>query len=293
MDELSFYMNSQSENELINQLIENLTQTHEKILYDETATKNLKYSTDELPNEFSSGYNIRFSEILIIIGILIFWLIAVRKFSKSFDKIRTTHYREIPYKYKTKDLENPTSLHSSQKETEAFKRDPLNDLVHESKFVYPYDIMSNNNTAASSVYSFNQHCVRENNDPMPRSQRRRLQFSILRNSTLNTCSFESKDAICKRKKNISNSLVNIRRPYSNRLKSHYRRDDSSLNDNIYRSKMQKVNTKRLNSISYTPRSSRSNEGQFKLNKSNSGTMNPMVRRSILDLHKYVMDQKSS
>jgi hypothetical protein len=38
-------------------------------------------------------------EILIIGVIILLWLLSIKKFTKQFERIRTTHYREIPYSY--------------------------------------------------------------------------------------------------------------------------------------------------------------------------------------------------
>lgn len=64
-----------------------------------------KFDNDN-PNEFTNGYFIRLPELIVIGFILMLWILALRKFFKNFDKIRTTHYREIPYKYRIKDPEN-------------------------------------------------------------------------------------------------------------------------------------------------------------------------------------------
>jgi hypothetical protein len=54
----------------------------------------------DAPNEFSSGYNIRFSEIMILMVILLIWVFSLRKLIKNFDKLRTTNYRDINYRYR-------------------------------------------------------------------------------------------------------------------------------------------------------------------------------------------------
>ena len=64
---------------------------------------------EEMPNDFSNGYPLTYSEILILLFMLCFWLFAVRKFITSFNKIRTTHYREINHKYKVKDTTATTN----------------------------------------------------------------------------------------------------------------------------------------------------------------------------------------
>ena len=54
----------------------------------------------DTPNEFSNGNTIRFTEFIVILFILFIWILSLRKLIKNFEKLRTTHYREIPYKYR-------------------------------------------------------------------------------------------------------------------------------------------------------------------------------------------------
>lgn len=137
--------------------------------------KNAKYDPDETSNEFTNGYYIRVSEIFIIVFILLFWLLSLRKFTRNFDKIRTTHYREIPYKYKVKDVENINNVNitSSAKDGVIFTRDPINNLIHESK-LYPYDIISNQNTASQSIHSFNQGLRNDSDESISRLHKKSL-----------------------------------------------------------------------------------------------------------------------
>ena len=51
-------------------------------------------------NEFSSGYHIRFWELIIVIFVIILWLASLYRFIRSFDMLRITHHREMPYKYR-------------------------------------------------------------------------------------------------------------------------------------------------------------------------------------------------
>jgi hypothetical protein len=71
------------------------------------------------PTEFTNGYDMKLPEIVIIVLILICWILSLRKFVKNFDKIRTTHYREIPYKYKIKDPQNINQVRAVDQQIEA------------------------------------------------------------------------------------------------------------------------------------------------------------------------------
>ena len=169
-------------------ILRNLTADH--LIFSELSTTKKtgqaggKYENfDESPNEFTNGYYIRVSEIFIIIFILLFWFMSLRKFTRNFDKIRTTHYREIPYKYKVKDVENINNVNiaSNVKDGVIFTRDPINNLIQESK-LYPYNIISNHNTAAHSMYSFNQALRNESDESFSRLNRKSTFFES--NATL-------------------------------------------------------------------------------------------------------------
>jgi hypothetical protein len=57
-------------------------------------------------NEFSNGYNIRFWELVIVIFVIVLWLASLYRFIRSFDMLRITHHREMPYKYKLREQQN-------------------------------------------------------------------------------------------------------------------------------------------------------------------------------------------
>ena len=89
----------------------------------------MKFEIDS-PNEFTNGYELRLIEILFIVFILFLWICSLRKFVKNFDKLRTTHYREIPYKYKLKDPQNINQVRVVHNQTESviYSRDPIKKL---------------------------------------------------------------------------------------------------------------------------------------------------------------------
>jgi hypothetical protein len=55
---------------------------------------------NESPNEFTNGFQLKFNEIIFILLILLLWILSLRKLFYNFEKLRTTHYREIPYKFR-------------------------------------------------------------------------------------------------------------------------------------------------------------------------------------------------
>lgn len=95
-----------------------------------TDTFGAKYEVNETPNEFTSGYAMKPVEILVILFVLVLWILSLRKFFKTFGKLRTTHYRDVPYKYKLKDPENINHIKVVNNQTESviYSRDPIKSL---------------------------------------------------------------------------------------------------------------------------------------------------------------------
>lgn len=254
----------------------------------------VKYDVNESPNDFTDGYYIRFSEIIIIAAIIVFWLLALRKFTKNFDKIRTTHYREIPYKYKIKDVENLKSVNVTHaaKDGVIFTRDPINNLIHQSKLC-PYDIFSNAETTPVSNASINQ--VRGDiNEISSRNYANRKQLFSCKKSTIDNNS--SNDySICNEhyQNSHSHSLINLKRFNLVRTKQCQRQDDSILNDNIYRSTRDKVNMKRSSILTNDSTKQQSLNNLTELNEANHPLMmSSFIRRSFIDLHRQTRQNRA-
>lgn len=246
--------------------------------------------------EFSEGYHIKITEVFIILGIILFWLMAIRKFTKNFDKIRTTHYREIPYKYKLKDVENLDAVNvtSNQKDGVIFTRDPINNMIRNSKL--PHEIISNLPTTGSSMAS-----LKCNNEILGGSRRyiQRHKFSVSSKARNNFDSFESRESTGNYRK-LSHSLVNISKQCGN---NHLRRDDSVLNDNIYR-----IDRDKVPRIAKHIRVQPTQYDQFKLTpfkqsvkvkrqlsttvENHPLNISPLIRRSFLDLHKQAVSNST-
>jgi hypothetical protein len=69
------------------------------------------------PNEFSSGNSIRLTELIVIIFIIFIWILSLRKLVKNFEKLRTTRYREIPYKYQSNQINSKSRHYDFQNES--------------------------------------------------------------------------------------------------------------------------------------------------------------------------------
>ena len=107
----------------------NATHTH---YFSDTETLNklkTKFENDS-PNEFTSGYSIRPTEIIFIFLILLLWAFSLRKFLKNFDKLRITHYREITHKYQIHEPQNINQIRVCNKPTDSVihSRDPIKRL---------------------------------------------------------------------------------------------------------------------------------------------------------------------
>ena len=91
-----------------------------------------KYDMDLASNEFSTEMHT--PEILVIILVLCLWVLSLRKLVKHFDKLRSTQYREIPYKYHLKDPENIANVKiaNNQNESVIYLRDPVKSLRSKS-----------------------------------------------------------------------------------------------------------------------------------------------------------------
>ncbi len=268
-----------------------------------------KYDVSDQYQEFSDGYYLKLTEVLIIAGIILFWLMAIRKFTKNFDKIRTTHYREIPYKYKLKDVENLSAVNvtPNSKDGVIFTRDPINNMIRNSKLSYPYAIISNIPTTNNSVSSFKAHTMSNTSNETAaiggsRKFTQRHKFANHKSKNLNESSFDSRESyLVNPRRKISNSLVNL----SNKRQVSLRRDDSILNDNIYRSNQDKVRIQnRLNQTSVvSPVLANTNEfhsrscRQKVMKKQQSIdnhplNISPLIRRSFLDLHKQAIENST-
>lgn len=125
----------------------------DQITEPDSTVKNVQYETmyhgpkskfeHDTPNEFTSGNDMSRLEIFVIIIVLTLWVLSLRKFVKNFEKLRTTHYREIPYKYRLKDPENinHVKIVNNQNESVIYSRDPIKSLRSKS-LAFEHDLSS-------------------------------------------------------------------------------------------------------------------------------------------------------
>lgn len=109
-----------------------------------------KHDSGLASNEF--GTEMHTPEVVVIILILCLWVLSLRKLVKHFDKLRSTQYREIPYKYRLKDPENIANVKivNNQNESVIYSRDPIKSL--RSKSIACGDTYSTNNNGRLSLF---------------------------------------------------------------------------------------------------------------------------------------------
>lgn len=92
----------------------------------------MKYHDSESSNEFTNEMHV--PELMVILLIIVLWILSLRKLVKHFDKLRSTQYREIPYKYRMKDPENLNHIKivNNQNESVIYSRDPIKSLRSKS-----------------------------------------------------------------------------------------------------------------------------------------------------------------
>lgn len=95
-------------------------------------TQSKKQDPGLASNEFSTEMHT--PELIVIILILCLWVLSLRKLVKHFDKLSSTQYREIPYKYQLKDPENIANIKivNNQNESVIYSRDPIKSLRSKS-----------------------------------------------------------------------------------------------------------------------------------------------------------------
>lgn len=91
-------------------------------------------------------------EIIIIAIILILWFLSIRKFTKQFERIRTTHYREIPYSYKSQKLVHDNKITIVKRETDSVIYAPSIKRMSRSK---SYPSVHSNENVITNVKSEN------------------------------------------------------------------------------------------------------------------------------------------
>ncbi len=97
---------------------------------DSTLPTKTRHDANNVPNEFSYGNKMNGTEIFVICIILLLWVLSLWKLIRNFDKLSTTQYRQIPYKYKLKDPQNigKVKIVNNSNDAVLYTRDPLKQL---------------------------------------------------------------------------------------------------------------------------------------------------------------------
>ena len=193
---------------------------------------------------------------ILIIGVIIFlWLLSIKKFTKQFERIRTTHYREIPYSYHAKKIndkitivkhETDSIIHAASYKTSRSKSLPSDQ----------YKIIDDNETKNTASNS-------ENSSPQYRKKDDKLQINKIK----------------LQRKSISNQQLFISNAQNSPLKS---KNSDSLSPIIIEFD---ASPKKLGSISAFDTNSKYLYSQQNRNLINPLLIPPVVRRSLLDLHR--------
>lgn len=283
--------------------------------------KTQKFDTNS-PNEFTNDYYIRLSEIIIIVFILILWILSLRKFFKHFEKIRTTHYREIPYKYRLKDPENLSKVRVCRYPSQSviFTNDPIAKVVNGRQFsmcddlimspktslhrqmspVYDeYDIRKKKfNIVISEVEDNNEENSEKSSQSNTNDKKEKDLYEDIEYIDNNINSTNSNEVLIKSNHtlqscslgnlNNSNAGKNLVSNTNKKLKRSKRQDDSSLDEQIYHRYFSSDQKRHLfrNSERNTTLSL---QKKFYIDHL---TVSPVIKKSIFDLHKRSLEKMS-
>ena len=248
----------------------------------------------ESANEFSSGYEVSRTELIVIMLILLLWILSLRKFVKNFEKIRTIHYREIPYKYKSKEPDNLSQVRvvKRPKEGVIYSKEPVKCSRSRS---FPLD--SNSERGGASVTSLSKI---ESNLSGKHSNK---------SSWDSSCSFEnarrdgnsnmadddelllneaSAVAMSKSRRSKRSSSLDANE-YKMNARQSRNQDDSGLHDQIYSSDSRNKDARATSGKSQTNSTSNRSANNFlnpnmTSNLIDTNLLSPLIKRSLLDLH---------
>ena len=205
-------------------------------------------------------------EIIIIALIIILWLLSIKKFIKQFERIRTTHYREIPYSYYSKKIndnkitivkrETDSIIHIAPQKISRSRSLPSNQFQNKSISEKNFDINNKNtNNSPSTTHIQNSSNQIYNSFNLKRK-------SISNNELCKQSSISSPfKSLILNKKN-ADSLSPIIFEFDASPKKIVQSKDSNLHENPTR-------------FLFSPNK----------NLINPLLIPPIVRRSLLDLHR--------
>lgn len=273
--------------------------------------KLLKFDND-IPNEFSNDYYIRLSEVIIIVFILILWILSLRKFFKNFDKIRTTHYREIPYKYRVKDPENLNKIRVCRYPSQGviFTNDPVANVVNGRHYSLCHDLIMSPKHSLNRQMSplYDEFELRkkklnivisevEDNNQSDKTSRSSSNFNrdlyadieYIDNNNINTKN--SNERLIDSNNNFqTNSLSNLTKQtdkinLQKKLIRTKRQDDSYLDEQIYH----RYSTDQRRHLF---RNSEKNSNSSPKSFIDHLSVSPVIKKSIIDLHKRSLEKIS-
>jgi hypothetical protein len=112
------------------------------------------------------------TEIVIIVIIVAIWGLSIRKFIKKFERIRTTHYREIPYNFRFQQS-NLNQLRIVKEEEQIFPIEPIK--VERSRSIISRDVKPLSfdlaKAGVESKRSFNETFKNHHKNPCDRPNR--------------------------------------------------------------------------------------------------------------------------
>ncbi len=219
-------------------------------------------------------YKMEIPEIIIIILIIFLWFLSIRKFTKQFERIRTTHYREIPYSYQSKTFnENKITIVKRETDSVIYAAQPK--LTRSKSF--PSDQINNSNSNNSGFKNNSKNCSTEAINYK--------EFTSNHSINNNVC----------RKKSTSNTQIYVAEYSTRPLSKTVKTTSGSLSPILVEFD---CSPKKFNSGLISSTLNETNIHSNYLMPINSNLINPslippIVRRSLLDLHRRSVEHVTS
>jgi len=265
-----------------------------------TTILTLRANKFEIENatEFTSGFNLRLSEVLVILFILMLWLLSLLKFMQHFNKIRITHYREIPYKYFLKDPENLSQVRVCRYPSQGviFTNDPValvsqtrqysmcSDLLMTPKHSLTIRANSQDDSLMKQKRFSKLNMVRsivisEVDDEIINNNNNNKSISEKNKGSIDTINYiDNDESMYLQQQNSSNptppSSSPPPPPPRSKIQIHHL-DDSNLNESIYHRTVDQRRRLFRNSILV-------NRKHFNIDHL---SVSPIIKKSIIDLHR--------
>jgi hypothetical protein len=180
-----------------------------------SGSSKMKYVDMESSNEF--GNEMHTPELVMVAIVLALWVLSLRKLVKHFDKLRSTQYREIPYKYRMKDPENLSHVKivNNQSESVIYSRDPVKQLRSKSIATCADDTARKFSSVFLSKISNGNSPFGGDLTPCSSNRQRRKMSEYYTSATFSTASINTykkafKRGLTNEKANMSNSLMSLK-----------------------------------------------------------------------------------